>query len=165
MPLEGDVACIGYTPAAMALSDFTRPSVTGDTVVVRLRDGLTEVLLIRRGRPPFEGAWALPGGFLDEYEQPEDAARRELLEETGLAYSGPLVPLGAFGRRGRDPRGWTLSIAYMARLSDPNVAVVGSDDAAEAAWLPLDRTPPLAFDHDEIVAAARRVLRDTGERG
>ncbi|MBA4370777.1 MAG: NUDIX hydrolase [Coriobacteriaceae bacterium] len=144
----------------MALTDFTQPSVTGDTVAVRARDGRAEVLLIRRGRPPHEGAWALPGGFLDEYEQPEDAARRELFEETGLAYPGPLVPLGVFGRRGRDPRGWTISIAYLALLDDPDVAVCGSDDAVEAGWFPLDDPPPLAFDHDEIVATARAMLAE-----
>lgn len=148
----------------MALTDFNQPSVTGDTVVVRTHGGVTEVLLIRRGRPPFEGAWALPGGFLDEFEQPEDAARRELLEETGLEYSGPLVPLGGFGRQGRDPRGWTVSFAYLAVLDEPDVSVSGSDDAAEARWFPLEDPPPLAFDHDEIVAAAREVFRDTGQR-
>lgn len=139
-----------------SLTDYDRPGVTGDTVVVRAIDGRHEVLLVRRGRRPFEGMWALPGGFLDPFEPPEDAARRELFEETGLDYVGPLVPLGGFGKRGRDPRGWTVAVAYLALLEDPSVEVVGSDDAEEAAWWPLDALPELAFDHEEIVEAAQR---------
>lgn len=141
-----------------SLSDYDRPGVTGDTVVVRALDGRHEVLLIRRGRPPYEGAWALPGGFLDPFEPPEDAARRELAEETGLDYVGPLVPLGGFGRRGRDPRGWTVAVAYLAVLDDPDAEVNGSDDAEEAGWWPLDGLPELAFDHAEIVEVAKGLI-------
>ncbi len=132
--------------------------MTGDVVAVRTVEGRREVLLVRRGRPPFLGDWALPGGFLDPFEPPEDAARRELAEETGLGWAGDLVPLGAFGREGRDPRGWTVAVAYLAVLEDPDVAVSGGDDADEAAWWPLDEPPPLAFDHDEILEAARSHL-------
>lgn len=141
-----------------SLADFDRPGVTGDTVVVRRVNGRREVLLIRRGRPPFEGSWALPGGFLDPFEPPEDAARRELAEETGLVWEGPLTVIGGFGRGGRDPRGWTVSIAYLAELDQPDVDVSGSDDAEDAAWWPLDEPPELAFDHAEILEAARRAL-------
>lgn len=143
----------------MALSsEYERPGVTGDTVVVRTSGGRVEVLLIRRGRDPFAGMWALPGGFLDPHEAPEDGARRELAEETGLVWDGPLECVGGFGKRGRDPRGWTISMVYLAVLDDPDVDVAGGDDAAEAAWHPLDDAPPLAFDHGEILEAARRLL-------
>ncbi|TLM80106.1 MAG: NUDIX hydrolase [Actinobacteria bacterium] len=138
--------------------EYERPAVTGDTVVIRDVAGRREVLLIRRGHEPFAGMWALPGGFLDPYEAPQDGARRELTEETGLAWDGPLACIGGFGKRGRDPRGWTVSVVYLAVLDDPDVAVAGGDDAAEAAWHPLDDPPQLAFDHGEILDAAREML-------
>lgn len=138
--------------------DYERPAVTGDTVAVRRNAGRREVLLVRRGREPFAGSWALPGGFAEPFEEPERAARRELAEETGLVWDGPLACVGAFGKRGRDPRGWTISVAYLADIGDTDAPVEGSDDAVEAAWHPLDDPPPLAFDHDEVLAAARAML-------
>ncbi|MDO8879224.1 MAG: NUDIX hydrolase [Coriobacteriia bacterium] len=136
--------------------DFCRPALTADVVAIAT-DGEPRVLLIRRGHPPFEGQWALPGGFVDEWERPEDAARRELAEETGLAFGGPLRIVGVYGERGRDPRGWTVSAVYLAVL-DREAEVAGGDDAAEARWFPTGDLPPLAFDHHVIVADALAVL-------
>jgi 8-oxo-dGTP diphosphatase len=136
--------------------DFTRPALTADVVAIAT-GGEPRVLLIRRGNPPFEGQWALPGGFVDEWEPPEDAARRELAEETGLAYDGTLTIVGVYGERGRDPRGWTVSAAYLAVLGD-EAEVDGGDDAAEARWFPVSELPALGFDHDLIVADALAVL-------
>lgn len=141
---------------------FPRPAFTADTVLVRKREDGWEVLLVRRGNPPFEGLWALPGGFVDEYELPEAAARRELEEETGVRFEGPLRLLGVFGGPGRDPRGWTVSAVYVG-LVDPGDAVepVAGDDAAEARWHRLDALPELAFDHADVLATAREALTES----
>ncbi len=133
-----------------------RPALTAD--IVLLREGVQrpdgpEVLLIRRGHPPFEGTWALPGGFVEEGESPRVAALRELSEETGLT-AADLHEVGAFGEPGRDPRGWTVTVAFAARGTFADAEPLAGDDAAEAQWWRIDALPPLAFDHAEIIAAA-----------
>jgi len=139
---------------------YARPSLTVDAVVVAPIGGLHKVLLIQRKTPPFEGRWALPGGFVEPYEPLEDAARRELWEETG-ARPARLEQLHTFGDPGRDPRGWTVSVAYLAVLDEDAAQAFhpqGGDDAANAAWFDLLDPPPLAFDHAEILACARKRL-------
>ncbi len=140
----------------MPTYEYPRPALTVDAVVLRGSAEDREVLLVRRGQEPYRGRWALPGGFVDEDEPLEAAARRELAEETGLvAEDRPLRQVGAFGDPGRDPRGWTVGVAFLLESDDPADAEVrGGDDAEEAAWHRLDALPPLAFDHDRIVAAA-----------
>lgn len=133
---------------------YPRPALTADIVAVRGGADSREVLLIRRGHEPFRGLWALPGGFVEEWELPEWAARREFAEEVGSAWSGPLVLVGVFSKRGRDPRGWTVAAAYLALVGSHEIELSPGDDADEAAWFPVDALPPVAFDHDEIVAAA-----------
>lgn len=140
------------------MSDFPRPALTADTVVVAGPADHRHVLLVRRGRPPFAGSWALPGGFLDVDETPVHAARRELAEETGLVTTAPLRLVGVYGEPGRDPRGWTVSVAYAMDAGPELPEVVGEDDAAEAAWHELSALPPLAFDHPRILADALRAL-------
>lgn len=142
----------------MTETEHPRPAMSGDTVVVRRHGRAREVLLIRRGREPFAGAWALPGGFLEPFERPEDAARRELAEETGLRLHAPFVLVGVYGEAGRDPRGWTVSASYAVLLEHDTPSVAGGDDAEEARWFPVDELPPLAFDHNRIVADALGVL-------
>jgi 8-oxo-dGTP diphosphatase len=144
--------------------EFPRPSVTVDCAVFGVdldkADSL-EVLLVRRRLPPFEGAWALPGGFVhvtdtnDQGESLEDAARRELREETG-AEVDYLEQLYTFGAPGRDPRGRVISVAYYALVRAKDHALAASADAAEAAWFPVDAAlaKPLAFDHESIVRTA-----------
>jgi len=130
--------------------DYPRPAVTADVVAFAgdKREDL-KILLIRRGKPPFEGMWALPGGFASIDEDIEVTAHRELEEETGLNGIS-LKQIGAFGRVGRDPRHRTITIAYLASL-EQTALVNGYDDADEARWFPLNDLPPLAFDHDEII--------------
>lgn len=141
----------GYN-AAMPFYEHPRPALTADVVLVAARPR-PSVLLIRRGKPPYEGRWALPGGFVDMDEDLEPAARRELAEETGLE-AGPLVQVGAFGRPGRDPRGRVVSVAWTGAPAADAAGPEAASDAAEARWFPLDELPELAFDHGEIIAAA-----------
>lgn len=138
--------------------DMPRPALTADTVVLAGPDEDLFVLLIKRGNPPFAGAWALPGGFIDPGETPEEAARRELAEETGLDWTGSLDIVDIYGEPGRDPRGWTISAAYLAVAPVEPPAVLGGDDAAEAGWFPLAELPELAFDHARIIADAVALL-------
>lgn len=142
----------------MAETEYPKPALSGDTVVVRRHGRAREVLLIRRVREPFAGAWALPGGFVEPFERPEDAARRELAEEAGLRLHAPFALVGVYGEPGRDPRGWTVSAAYAVFLEHDAPQLSAGDDAAEARWFALDDLPPLAFDHDRIVADALVVL-------
>lgn len=132
--------------------DFPRPAVTVD-IALFARDGdEIEVLLIQRAREPFAGRWAFPGGFVDADESLEDAAARELREETGLEGIA-FKQVGAFGDPGRDPRGHTVSIVFAAVL-DRKPEVQGADDAADARWHPVTRPPQLAFDHAKILRVA-----------
>jgi 8-oxo-dGTP diphosphatase len=126
--------------------------LTVDVVALAGADGALEVLLVRRRHPPFEDAWALPGGFVEERERVADAAPRELAEESGLD-AGGMELLGVYDTPGRDPRGWTVSVVYLACLAE-RVQVKGADDAAEARWFATTELPKLAFDHASIVADA-----------
>lgn len=140
-----------------------RPWVTVDVVVVAPdaeAGGRFRVLLIRRRNPPFEGRWAIPGGFVEPGETLEAAARRELWEETGLE-PAHLEQLHAFGAPGRDPRGWVISIAHLALVDAGQAAALqprAASDAADVGWFDLDDPPPLAFDHGQILAHVRRAL-------
>ncbi len=121
-------------------------------VVALAGDPADRILLVQRRAPPFQGGWALPGGFVDEGETTRAAAGRELAEETGLR-ARELRLIGIYDAPGRDPRGWTVSGAYLARYPDAG-AVAGADDAQDARWFALASLPPLAFDHAAIVADA-----------
>jgi len=151
---------------------YVAPALTVDAVLLKGN----EVLLIRRGREPFRGAWALPGGFVEVGERTEDAVRRELVEETGL--KGDIVDLlGVYSDPKRDPRGHTVSVVYVLKIggivdlaagarrvgaASAPVAAAPGDDADEARWFALDALPPLAFDHDAILREARVWLARPG---
>jgi len=144
-------------------ADWPRPQLTVDLVVLSLWDDDLKLLLIRRGEPPFAGSWALPGGFvrIAEDEGIDDAAHRELAEETGLPRgAAPLRQLHTFGEPGRDPRGRVISVAYWA-LVRPDLAplVTAGTDAAAVEWRSLTELPPLAFDHADMVAFALARIR------
>lgn len=130
---------------------YPRPAVTADCVVITSEEE-PRVLLIERGEEPFKGCWAIPGGFLNMDETTEQCAIRELEEETGLKID-KANQIGAYCKVDRDPRGRTISVAYLAIVERP-VEVSGQDDAAKAKWFPVNALPPLAFDHDEIMADA-----------
>jgi len=131
---------------------YPRPSVSTDVVLFAGAGDVPKVLLIRRGNEPFKGRWALPGGFLDERETLEACAARELAEETGV--TGVLLEqVRAFSDPDRDPRGRVISVVFTGTVTDPVTAAAG-DDAADARWWPVRDLPPLAFDHDEVIAVA-----------
>jgi 8-oxo-dGTP diphosphatase len=152
--------------------EFPRPAVAADAAVFAMRSADLAILLIKRKKAPFKGAWALPGGFVNENESLDRAAARELMEETGIT-GIPLEQLGAFGDPGRDPRGHTVSVVFYSFVV-ADTQPVAADDAADAAWVPLRTLPlpswggappqgraiKLAFDHALIVDAARRRLQE-----
>ncbi len=124
--------------------------VTVDVVLIKPK--LQQLLLIQRKKEPFKDCWALPGGFVDENEDLEAAAKRELLEETNVKVDS-LVQIGAFGKPFRDPRSHTVSVAYFGNVADDTVAIA-ADDANEANWFPIQDLPELAFDHQDIISNA-----------
>ncbi|MFN8395673.1 MAG: NUDIX domain-containing protein [Bacteroidia bacterium] len=138
---------------------YPRPALTVDCVVFGWDGVNLKVLLIQRGEEPFTGQWALPGGFVHIDEELEDAARRELEEETGLR-DMYLEQLYTFGGVGRDPRGRVVTVAWYALIDLTRYAEpIGASDAKAAAWFPFTALPPLAFDHDKILATAYKRLQ------
>jgi 8-oxo-dGTP diphosphatase len=135
------------------------PLLAADCVVFDTRRRL---LLVRRKFPPFQGSYALPGGFVEIGETVEEAARRELEEETGVK-AGRLQLVGVYSDPRRDPRGHTCSVVFLA--SAPRGRPKAGDDAAAAEWIGDWTTADLAFDHARIVADARRLLRGRARRG
>ena len=132
---------------------YPRPAVTADCVVMT-NEPLPKVLLIQRGADPFKGAWAFPGGFMNMDETTEQCAIRELEEETGLTVT-TVHQIGAYSKVDRDPRGRTITVAYLAIIDSPK-KVIGQDDAAKAEWFPITELPHLAFDHYDIMQDAVR---------
>ncbi len=130
--------------------------VTVDAVVFYKNGPDLQVLLVKRKHEPFTGMWALPGGFVEDDEELEVAALRELEEETGLKLVA-MAQLHTFGKVGRDSRGRTVSVVYYA-VVDTKVSVAGADDAEEAAWLNITDIKALAFDHKQILEFAMEVI-------
>lgn len=136
---------------------YAHPAVTTDVVLFTIRDEKLQLLLIRRRNPPFQGQWALPGGFLDMDEDLADCALRELKEETGIS-DVYLEQLCTFGRPERDPRERVISVAYYGLVPSESMTLRPDTDATEAAWFALKALPELAFDHRQIVEKARERL-------
>ena len=132
--------------------------VTADIAVLRLID-LPEILLIRRNDPPFKSSWALPGGFMEMEETLEEAAKRELKEETGIT-AGELIRFDMYDAPGRDPRGRTLTQVFVMIWKEELGVPVAGSDAREAAWFPLTSLPPLAFDHSQIISDVIRMMQE-----
>jgi len=135
-------------PLEGKLPEYRNPAVTVDAVWI----DRGAVLLVRRGRPPGEGLWALPGGFVEEMETVEEAIVRELREETGLS-ARPARLVGVYSGPERDPRRPTITIAFA--MTGRRGTPLGGDDAKDAAWVPLSQATGLAFDHDRILADAQ----------
>ena len=147
----------GYDP-----SRFPAFAVTVDIVIVTMSESRLHVLLVRRGVGPFKGMWAIPGGFKRPTETLDEAAERELAQETGVDSASLLTQFGAYGDPGRDPRMNVVTVAYLAVLRDVGAIVAGTD-AAEAALVPvteaLNGKLELAFDHAKIVLDAVERVR------
>lgn len=137
--------------------DYPHPAVTVDVVIFTLRDRQLKLLLVRRAGEPYRGRWALPGGFVQLEEGLDEAARRELEEETGV--SGVfLEQLYTFGRVDRDPRERVITVAYYALIPSDKLQLRAATDAEAVGWFGMDELPELAFDHAEIVAMAHQRL-------
>lgn len=134
---------------------YPRPSLTADAVVITT-EKVPRVLLVQRGNDPYKGCWAFPGGFMNMDETTEQCAIRELEEETGLKVS-KVRQIGAYSKVDRDPRGRTVTVAYLARIPKAE-AVTGQDDAAKAEWFSINELPPLAFDHEDIMKDVKALL-------
>jgi 8-oxo-dGTP diphosphatase len=147
-------------PAGYDPSRFPPFAVTVDVVILTLAEGRLQVLLVRRAEEPFQGMWAIPGGFKRPDETLDEAARRELSEETGVDVPSLLSQFGAYGDPGRDPRMNVVTVAYLAVVQDVGAIIAGTD-AVHAALVPvsdvLEERTELAFDH-------LRIVRDAVER-
>jgi 8-oxo-dGTP diphosphatase len=133
--------------------DYPRPGVTADCILFSKSNNKLHVLLIERGNIPFIGMWAFPGGFLEEDETIEMCASRELQEETGLK-DIRMEQFYTFTEPKRDPRGRTISVAFIAFIDMEKHKPVAADDAANIRWFSVDSLPHLAFDHDKIIEKA-----------
>jgi 8-oxo-dGTP diphosphatase len=152
----------GSAPPNYDPSQFPPFAVTVDVVILTMSEGMLHVLLVCRGEAPYEGMWAIPGGFKRPAETLDDAAKRELAEETGVDAASLLAQFGAYGDPDRDPRMNVVTVGYLAVLRDVG-AVVGGSDAAAAALIPvsevLNGKIDLAFDHLQIVRDAVERVR------
>ncbi len=138
--------------------EYPRPSVTADVAVLRLEE-LPEILLIQRKYPPFKDLWALPGGFIEMEETLEEAARRELMEETGIR-AAELIRFDTYDHPDRDPRGRTITQVFvMIWKAALGIPAAGSD-AVGLQWFRLDELPGLAFDHRQIINDVLRMIKE-----
>ena len=138
--------------------EHPRPALTVDCIIFGFEDNTLKVLLIERGHDPFAGHWAFPGGFVEIDERVEDAAKRELEEETGMQNTF-MEQLYTFSKVDRDPRGRVVSVAYYALVKPAAHEVRAASDARNARWFAEDELPELAFDHAEILKVAIKRLQ------
>jgi len=128
---------------------YKNPMLTVDGIIIKSQ----QILLIKRKNPPFRGKWALPGGFVNYGEKVEDAVVREISEETGLETKIKRL-VGVYSDPKRDPRGHTVTVAYLLEITGGNLK--GSDDASDAKFFNLTKLPDLSFDHDKIIKDATK---------
>ncbi len=150
---------INRPPTGKFTYRHARPMLTADAVVLTELDGKLRVLLVKRKNPPYQGSWALPGGYVNQNEQALEAAKRELAEETHLTRV-KLKPIGFFDTPGRDPRGWTVSVVHLGFVAPSKLRQARpGDDACEVTFLPLHTRAGLAFDHARILRYVARWLK------
>ena len=137
---------------------YEKPSVTVDIVVFTIQNNDLKVLLVKRDIEPFKGKWAIPGGFVRMDESLEEAAKRELQEETGVKEIY-LEQLYTFGDPKRDPRGRVITVSYMALVNSEKIKLEATTDVSEAQWFSVKKLPSLAFDHKKILGYALKRLK------
>ena len=140
--------------------DYPRPAVTADIIILKTINNQQFVLLIERKHPPFEGMWALPGGFVNMDETLEAAALRELREETRIT-GVELEQFHTFSEVNRDPRHRTITTVFIGKSGDTTASPEAGDDAAKTEWFALDQLPPLAFDHGMVMEMVKAKLKIT----
>lgn len=138
--------------------EYPRPALTTDVAVLRL-EGVPEILLVERRDPPFAGMWALPGGFMEMDESLEASARRELMEECGIR-AGEMIPFETYDEPARDPRGRTITKAFIMIWKEEMGNPVAASDASDVKWFDLTQLPPLAFDHEKIISDVIAMMRE-----
>jgi len=138
--------------------EYKKPSVTVDIVIFTIQNKELKVLLVKRGIEPFKGYWAIPGGFVREAESLEEAAKRELVEETNVK-DVYLEQLYTFGNPNRDPRGRVITVSYLALINPDNLNLKASTDVSEARFFSFSNLPKLAFDHKDILSYALKRLK------
>jgi len=138
--------------------DYPRPALTADIAVLRL-EGIPEILLVERKDPPYVGMWALPGGFMEIDESLEEAARRELQEETGIK-AGELIRYDTYDKPDRDPRGRTITQVFVMIWKETMGEAVADGDAKAVKWFDLTNLPQLAFDHAKIIGDVLGMMRE-----
>ncbi|MBS0628291.1 MAG: NUDIX hydrolase, partial [Verrucomicrobia bacterium] len=141
------------------MSNRSQYPISVDCVIFGYSEKKLNVALIERKKEPFKGDWAIPGGFLIEDETVEEAAFRELKEETGI-HDIYLEEFGVFSHPSRDPRGRVITVAFFALIASDKITLTATEDAASAKWFPIDSIPSLAFDHSEIYAKALNALKE-----
>ncbi|NCN86792.1 NUDIX hydrolase [archaeon] len=142
----------------MKFDEYEKPAVTVDTVIFTVRNDSLQVLLVKRGVEPFKGNWAIPGGFVKLDESLEDAAKRELKEETGVK-DVYLEQLYTFGEIKRDPRGRVITVSYLALINSDKIVLTPSTDVNEAKWFNVKHLPEFGFDHRKILNYALKRLK------
>ena len=133
--------------------EYPHPAVTVDVAVFTQQNNQLKLLLIQRAHDPYKGKWALPGGFVDIDEDLDNAARRELKEETGISV-GDIEQLHTYGAPDRDPRERVITVVYTTLISSNEVQLQPASDAAAAEWFDINQLPELAFDHPKIIKFA-----------
>lgn len=138
--------------------DYPKPSVTTDILIFTIRNSELNILLVKRNIEPFKNMWAIPGGFVRMEETLEQAAKRELKEETNVS-PDYLEQLYTFGDLNRDPRGRVITVAYFALIKSDKIELKASTDVSNAEWFNINNLPKLAFDHEKILEYAIKRLR------
>ena len=138
---------------------YNRPSVTTDILVFTIHKGKLKILLIKRKNPPYQGAWAIPGGFIEMDEDLEESALRELKEETGVEEAN-LIQLHAFGKPNRDPRTRVITVAYITFIPLNRLRFKANSDAKQSCLVPVYALPKLAFDHSKIINFAIKFIKN-----
>lgn len=138
---------------------YPHPAMTADCIIYGFDGDALKVLLVERGIEPYKGMWALPGGFMKIDETIEEAARRELMEETGLKDIF-MTQFRTFSKVDRDPRERVVTVAFIALVRPADYQLVAGDDASNAMWFDVDALPPMAFDHIDILTQAREYIAE-----